>query len=82
VSADGPASFPFAYSVGLFGLGHPEVLITGVGPETAAYVINVVATRVRDGRDLVPGRGAQPPALDASPFGRVPVQSGGVGLGR
>ena len=47
---------PFAYSVGLFGLGHPELLIFGVPPVTAAGVINNLFTRIRDrGADLVPG---------------------------
>ncbi|MGZ6854902.1 MAG: DUF4262 domain-containing protein [Mycobacteriaceae bacterium] len=46
---------PFAYSVGLFGLGHPELLIFGVPPVTAAGVINHLFARVRAGADLVPG---------------------------
>jgi len=46
---------PFAYSVGLFGLGHPELLILGVDQGTAAGVINDLFTRVRAGADLVPG---------------------------
>ena len=46
----------FAYSVGLFGLGHPELLILGVQQETAAGVINDLFARVRGGSDLVPGQ--------------------------
>lgn len=46
---------PFAYSVGLFGLNHPELLIFGVPPVTAAGVINNLYTRVLAGADLVPG---------------------------
>ena len=45
----------FAYSTGFFGLGHPEVLILGVTPETALGVINDLFAQVREGRDLVPG---------------------------
>lgn len=49
---DGP---DFAYTVGLFGLGHPELLIFGAGPHTAAAVLNELTDRVRGGADLVPG---------------------------
>jgi len=40
---DGP---PFAYTIGLFGLGHPELLIFGVDQAAAALVLNSVADRV------------------------------------
>jgi hypothetical protein len=46
---------PFAYTVGLFGLGHPELLILGVPSGTAAGVLNDLGDRVRAGDDLVPG---------------------------
>ena len=46
----------FAYSIGLFGLGHPELLMLGAGPATAGSVINDVFARVRSGGDLVPGQ--------------------------
>lgn len=45
----------FAYSIGLFGLGHPELLVLGVQQGTAAGVINDLFARVRGGADLVPG---------------------------
>jgi Domain of unknown function (DUF4262) len=45
----------FAYSIGLFGLGHPELLVLGVGQHTAASVINSLFARVKDGDDLMPG---------------------------
>ena len=51
--SDGP---PFAYTVGLFGLAHPELLIFGVPPETAAGVLNTLGERVRSGEALLPGR--------------------------
>ncbi|MEE8407359.1 MAG: DUF4262 domain-containing protein [Acidimicrobiia bacterium] len=51
--SDDPA---FAYTVGLFGLAHPELLIFGVGPNTAAGVINTLGSRVRDGEALLPGQ--------------------------
>lgn len=46
---------PFAYTVGLFGLGHPELCIVGVDPGTASAVLNDVSARIREGNDLVPG---------------------------
>ena len=46
----------FAYSIGLFGLGHPELLMFGADPATAGSVINNVFARVRSGGDLVPGQ--------------------------
>ncbi|MFT4135875.1 DUF4262 domain-containing protein [Microbacterium sp.] len=46
---------PFAYTVGLFGIGHPELLMVGVDPGTASGVLNEVADRIRGGNDLVPG---------------------------
>lgn len=47
---------PFAYTVGLFGLGHPELLVVGVPTGTAAGVLNELGRRVRAGQDLVPGQ--------------------------
>jgi hypothetical protein len=50
---DGP---PFAYTVGLFGLHHPELLIFGVPPGTAVDVLNDLGERVRSGTTLLPGQ--------------------------
>lgn len=47
---------PFAYTVGLFGVGHPELLIVGVSHDTASVVLNDVSARVRAGQDLVAGQ--------------------------
>jgi hypothetical protein len=49
---DGP---PFAYTVGLFGMNHPELLIVGTGPEDAGLVLDGLSRRVRSGEDLLPG---------------------------
>ncbi len=49
---DGP---PFAYTVGLFGMNHPELLIFDVSPEVAASVLNELGDRVRAGESLLPG---------------------------
>jgi hypothetical protein len=46
---------PFAYTVGLFGVGHPELVAVGLDHETACGLLNKVAGMVLDGRDLVPG---------------------------
>ncbi len=49
---DGP---PFAYTIGLFGLGHPELLIIGVPSGTAHGVLNDLGERIRGGANLVAG---------------------------
>ena len=46
---------PFAYTVGLFGLNHPELVTVGLSIETSAGVLNQVARRVMDGQNLIPG---------------------------
>ena len=48
----GPA---FGYTVGLFGLGHPELVIAGTDADTAGGVLNDLAARSRKGANLVPG---------------------------
>jgi len=47
---------PFAYTVGLFGMAHPELLIFDVPPRTAVGVLNSLATGVRTGDAMIPGR--------------------------
>jgi hypothetical protein len=47
---------PFAYTVGLFGLNHPELVIFGVPQETAGGVLNELGERIRAGEDLLPGQ--------------------------
>lgn len=49
---DGP---PFGYTTGLFGLGHPELVVVGLGQLTTHAVLTRAAELVLDGRDLVPG---------------------------
>ena len=46
---------PFAYPVGLFGVGHPELVAVGLDSETACGLLNKVADLVLEGRDLAPG---------------------------
>jgi hypothetical protein len=52
VEEEGP---PFAYTIGLFGLGHPELLIFGVDTGTAFGVLDDLGERVRAGEALLPG---------------------------
>jgi hypothetical protein len=46
----------FAYSIGLFGLFHPELLIFSQPPRVAALVLNRLAERVWKGEALLPGQ--------------------------
>jgi hypothetical protein len=50
--ADEPA---FSYTIGLFGLGHPELVLVGLGPDNSHEILGRVAAMVADGRDLVVG---------------------------
>src|SRR4051794_21714648 len=45
----------FGYTIGLFGLGHPELVVVGLGPDDTHGVLDEVARMVAGGRDLVPG---------------------------
>lgn len=47
---------PFAYTIGLFGMGHPELLIIGVPPAAALGVLNTLGNRIRNGENLIPGQ--------------------------
>lgn len=46
----------FAYTVGLFGWGHPELLIFGVPPDLAVDILNAFGQRIHNGENLVPGQ--------------------------
>jgi hypothetical protein len=54
-AGDEPGEPPFGYTVGLFGLGHPELVLVGLGADSTHVVLGLVAEMVCDGRDLVPG---------------------------
>jgi hypothetical protein len=47
---------PFGYTVGLFGMGHPELAVVGLGYDLAGDMLNTVGAMVRDGDQLVPGQ--------------------------
>ncbi|GAB3349102.1 DUF4262 domain-containing protein [Modestobacter lapidis] len=55
----GPGDHPdepaFGYTIGLFGLGHPELVVVGLAPEATHGWLTRVADLVTGGRDLVPG---------------------------
>lgn len=46
----------FAYTVGMFGVGHPELVIVGAGVHTSAGVLNNLSDRVRAGENFVRGQ--------------------------
>jgi hypothetical protein len=46
----------FAYTVGMFGLGHPELLVFDLPPQTASGILNDLGERVRAGAELIPGQ--------------------------
>lgn len=47
---------PFAYTIGLFGLDHPELLIFGLPPRPTAQVLNAFGERIRQGENVMPGQ--------------------------
>src|SRR5690606_905041 len=46
---------PFAYTVGLFGLNHPELIVFGLDYSSAIGLLNYMGTKVREGDDLLHG---------------------------
>ena len=52
---DQPGEPSFGYTVGLFGLGHPELVIVGLGCDNTHGMLQRVASMVAGGRDLVVG---------------------------
>jgi hypothetical protein len=45
---------PFAYTVGLFGIGHPELVVVGLDISDSSRALNAVARTVRDGGRVMP----------------------------
>ena len=56
-----PGEPKFGYTIGLFGLGHPELVVVGTGGDSTHGMLNRVAAMVADGRDLVGGEMLQWP---------------------
>lgn len=50
----------FAYTVGLFGIGHPELIVFSMGMSGAATTLNHFFDQVREGNDLTPGQVLSP----------------------
>jgi hypothetical protein len=50
----------FTYTVGLFGIGHPELIVFGVDGTQAARALNTFYDRVRANQDLTPGDVVRP----------------------
>jgi len=46
---------PFAYTVGLFGIGHPELVVVGLSNAEARRLLNAAARVVLDGGRIMPG---------------------------
>ena len=51
---------PFASTVGLFELGHPELVVFGLDAESSGGMLNWCAARVWDGELFSPGQVVQP----------------------
>lgn len=52
---DTPQDPPFSYTVGLYGIGHPELLILGLERDASSEVLNTLSGAIHAGTDLVPG---------------------------
>jgi hypothetical protein len=53
---DDTDALEFAYTIGLTGLGHPEVVIYGLPVDTAHALLNDIGSRVRTGQRFGPGQ--------------------------
>ena len=58
------ASPPFAYTVGLFGIGHPELIVFGLDAESACGTLYWFFDEVKRGRVLAPDEIVSPPGSD------------------
>jgi hypothetical protein len=50
-----PGEAAFSYTVGLTGLGHPEVVITGMPFDSSQAFLNLIGDEVRQGRRFAAG---------------------------
>ena len=46
---------PFAYTTGLFGLGHAELAVVGLDMRTTSELLNSLGQRIKGGQSLIPG---------------------------
>ncbi len=61
----------FAYTVGLFGIGHPELLVFGLDMESISFVLNGLFAQICNGGDLMPGEFVRVPGGDTALFVEV-----------
>jgi hypothetical protein len=66
--ANKPSGVPFAYTTGLFGIAHPELVVVGLRTSASSFVLNTAARRVLDGERLVAGQELQMPQWDRRLF--------------
>ena len=52
---DEPDEPAFGYTIGLYGLGHPELVVVGLGGDGARGILGRAAGTVAEGRDLLVG---------------------------
>ncbi|PRY51228.1 uncharacterized protein DUF4262 [Geodermatophilus tzadiensis] len=52
---EGPGEPAFGYTIGLFGLGHPELVVVARSAPATHALLDAVAGQVVAGRSLVPG---------------------------
>jgi hypothetical protein len=45
---------PFAYTVGLFGIGHPEIVVVGLDISESSRALNAAARTILDGGRIMP----------------------------
>lgn len=55
VWGDEPGEPAFGYTTGLFGLGHPELVVVGLGQHNTHAILTRATELVISGRDLLPG---------------------------
>ena len=61
----GPAARPpFAYTVGPFGMAHPELLVVGLCHHESGDILNEIAGRVIAGHDFIPNETVSLPGWD------------------
>ncbi|QAY59889.1 DUF4262 domain-containing protein [Microbacterium protaetiae] len=58
------SKMPFGYTIGLFGIAHPELVVVGLGMPTVSSVLNSAARLVLDGARLTPGETLELPCWD------------------
>lgn len=72
---------PFAYTVGLFGIAHPELVVVGLGMPTVSSVLNSAARLVLDGARLTPGENLVLPCWDRRIFVEEVPNPGDIAFG-